>query len=153
MAPAAGLAYSDCLHLFTDSDGQGRGWTKRGGLLKSWEESEAEGRVVVLVQKEREQEVARLMEERHQARELKRKEEYVKQCRLDLEKRRLEVHSFPLFGPLTEHPKLRSPWYRWKGKRVSGSGVHPTSRHYSHHEQALPSPTPCAGKEQRHPVT
>jgi hypothetical protein len=52
------------------------------------------------VQSEREKEVARLMEERHQARELKRKEEYVKQCRLELEKRRLEVTSPP--PPLLE---------------------------------------------------
>ena len=43
------------------------------------------------MQDEREREVARLKEERHQAREMKRKEEYVKQCRLDIEKRRLEV--------------------------------------------------------------
>ena len=35
--------------------------------------------------------MARLKEERHQARELKRKEEYVKQCRLDLEERRIKV--------------------------------------------------------------
>ena len=49
------------------------------------------------VQKEREEEVARLLEERHQARELRRKEEYVKQCRLDLEKRRLEVPTCPAF--------------------------------------------------------
>lgn len=47
----------------------------------------------MLLQIEREKEVARLKEERHQGRELKRKEEYVKQCRLDIEKRRLEVSS------------------------------------------------------------
>ena len=43
------------------------------------------------VQKERELEVARLKEERHQAQEMKRKEEYVKQCRLIIEERRLKV--------------------------------------------------------------
>ena len=43
------------------------------------------------MQEEREKEVARLKEERHQARESKRKEEYVKQCRLDIEERRLKV--------------------------------------------------------------
>lgn len=48
------------------------------------------------MQMEREREVARLKEERHQARELKRKEEYVKQCRLDIEKRRLEVRPFDI---------------------------------------------------------
>ena len=57
------------------------------------------------LQKEREQEVARLLEERHQARELKRKEEYVKQCRLDLEKRRLEVKPPPPLS-LTSTPRL-----------------------------------------------
>lgn len=48
------------------------------------------------VQREREQEVARLKEERHQARELKRKEEYVKRCRLEIEEKRLKVCLFPI---------------------------------------------------------
>ena len=59
------------------------------------------------VQNERELEVARLKEERHQAREMKRKEEYVKQCRLIIEERRLKVYlkgrsrcSSPCYGPL-----------------------------------------------------
>ena len=59
------------------------------------------------MQKERELEVARLKEERHQAREMKRKEEYVKQCRLIIEERRLKVHLKgrgrhfpPSYGPL-----------------------------------------------------
>lgn len=77
------------------------------------------------LQQEREREVARLKEERHQARELKRKEEFVKQCRLDIEKRRLEVSdpspvlsvclhraSFPVYrklGPNNEHHEAEQP--------------------------------------------
>lgn len=47
------------------------------------------------VQREREQEVARLKEERHQACEIKRKEAYVKECRTLIEEKRLRVTALP----------------------------------------------------------